>query len=418
MRVRLISCISLVLVFACSMSCKNEKQVDPFHPYYKTIPWVENPPKKEPFPRASKTSESLRRVFATAETAREVFPLERVIKLELTDESIITQIGEVLFVQDHWIILDKFQMKLLKFSEDGQFRGFIGRQGEGPGEYRTIEFPCIVWGDHIGVVDLMRGKALVYDIDGRLIRETQTPGTEGDGGKFPVTNAFIWNRPDRFYLADYSRIPHVPQHVVLDYAKEKGELLYGFGKRNDLLEAWAVSNRAIKFIFNSFIQVGDTIWAAVPWGSHINVYDLEGHLLGNVTGPHPDNLTYEDYRTMTPSIEAQKRLLVQKSRNYRLIHYNGLILQHLGHGGKQIFNIYDSGGDLLGAGLKADFSISSVKTTTDQHLVNAFPVLDTLARYQSFVDPQELALLEESGWDPNDFSGDNEYLFLRGITEP
>ncbi len=73
-------------------------------------------------------------------------------------------------------VADGKHKRIFKFSKDGEFIKTIGRNGQGPGEFMD-EFMEISFGNDkkIYIVDNVRLKIIVYDKNGKLIKELKSP---------------------------------------------------------------------------------------------------------------------------------------------------------------------------------------------------------------------------------------------------
>lgn len=97
----------------------------------------------------------------------------RVVKLELTENSLIGEISKVEVIDDRIIILDRRDNKsVFMFDMEGNFIRQIGRKGRGPGEYvSAVNFVLDYDNGHIIVSDYGTPKQMFYDLDGRFIKE-------------------------------------------------------------------------------------------------------------------------------------------------------------------------------------------------------------------------------------------------------
>ena len=62
----------------------------------------------------------------------------KIVKLETTDECLISDIRQVDYVNGLIYIADKASQTVLIFDESGKYVGRVGKRGEGPGEYLSL----------------------------------------------------------------------------------------------------------------------------------------------------------------------------------------------------------------------------------------------------------------------------------------
>ncbi len=99
--------------------------------------------------------------FADAITSVELIPIETVDK-HLLGNNVYTYL-----LPDGFLLVDKQNAKLNRYSMDGIFLNAIGQRGNGPGEYIRIGDVQII-GDHIHVFDNPR-RELVFSLNGELL---------------------------------------------------------------------------------------------------------------------------------------------------------------------------------------------------------------------------------------------------------
>ena len=91
------------------------------------------------------------------------------VSLELTDESLITAIGKVVYADGMLIVNDRGR-RVLVFNKEGRFLRQIGSRGQGPGEYTAI-FDIAYDSDKKILYIISSGNILSYNIDGVFINE-------------------------------------------------------------------------------------------------------------------------------------------------------------------------------------------------------------------------------------------------------
>ena len=103
----------------------------------------------------------------------EKFELSHKVQLETTDESLITNIWDIAFIDDYIYISD-LALRLLVFDLEGNFIRQIGSRGQGPGEYMEVN-DFYIENYRIVVIDSQRGRRLVYDRNGEFLYAEQLP---------------------------------------------------------------------------------------------------------------------------------------------------------------------------------------------------------------------------------------------------
>ncbi len=321
----------------------------------------------------------------------------------------------MLKIDGHYIVHDRIQNQVLKFSERGAYEGPIGQAGEGPTEYLKVSMITEVYDHQIAITDGMRGQILVYDLEGHLVRKTAPPGSSGDGGKFPISIAFVWNQPDWFYLADFSAYSgSVPLHVALDYRTPEGKLRFGFGKRFAPYEQWVAQGKASRQnFFGTFREIKGRIWVANPMFAEIQIYEKDGTHFRTVHGAHPDNITEDDYLNVKPSVEAFQMMRIHKMSNFALVAVKDLVFQFTTKAGEFTVNVYDQNGNLLRSRLKTDLLTLLAMNGYDDTLVCGIPLLEKTEYYERNMTSDEMALLLASGWKAEMHEEANPMLCVR-----
>jgi hypothetical protein len=96
----------------------------------------------------------------------------RYIKLQTTDDNLISFIQKIFFLDDKIIVTDGQGRQILIFDEKGHFLNKIKKSGRGPGEYvamRASLFDCA--SRSIIIYDGALFKMLFYTLDGKFIKE-------------------------------------------------------------------------------------------------------------------------------------------------------------------------------------------------------------------------------------------------------
>jgi len=95
----------------------------------------------------------------------------KLIRLETTDECLISNVADVLFYEELMVIHDEKTRSVLIFDNDGNYKNKISALGSGPNEYRNITRVLI---DEVKkqliLYDEDSRKLLFYTLDGKLIK--------------------------------------------------------------------------------------------------------------------------------------------------------------------------------------------------------------------------------------------------------
>lgn len=105
--------------------------------------------------------------FFSAVSSLELTPLET------TDRYLLGSCVQLSLLQDGYLLADRKNFRIYRYSADGRFLNEIGRRGNGPGEYigfRSVQAD----GSLVHVFDAS-GKEIVYGQDGDFLREKQVP---------------------------------------------------------------------------------------------------------------------------------------------------------------------------------------------------------------------------------------------------
>lgn len=93
------------------------------------------------------------------------------VKLELTDASLVGQIAQMELADDFIYILDSKVKTLLLFDKNGSFVRTIGKRGNGPGEYTSIaSFYVDAEENKIGLLDPLALKVHQYTLQGEYVK--------------------------------------------------------------------------------------------------------------------------------------------------------------------------------------------------------------------------------------------------------
>ncbi|MDE6368031.1 MAG: 6-bladed beta-propeller, partial [Muribaculaceae bacterium] len=94
--------------------------------------------------------------------------IARTIKLETTEDNLLSGLAKVVIVQDSIIILTD-QNSVQSYSFDGHFRCKYGSKGNGAGDYVNMSGFYVNDDDEVVIIDNFRGALLRYDLNGNFI---------------------------------------------------------------------------------------------------------------------------------------------------------------------------------------------------------------------------------------------------------
>lgn len=100
------------------------------------------------------------------------FSESKLIKLETTNKSIISQINRIYFFNNKIFILDKKLRSIFIFSSNGEYINKINKVGKGPGEYNILlDFTIDKKQKEIVIISNGPNKIIRYSISGHFIKE-------------------------------------------------------------------------------------------------------------------------------------------------------------------------------------------------------------------------------------------------------
>lgn len=144
--------------------------------------------------------------------------LEKVIPLETVGNALIGEIDKLEMDDNHIVILDKRMRTVWLFGTDGKFIRRIGRLGNGPKEYVSLDDMCFdkengtVW-----IWDRVKQVMLEYDLTGELLKEVATGFS---------SNVFAKTK-DGFWLY-YSYLKNPDNNSLILVNEEMDHLVKGF----------------------------------------------------------------------------------------------------------------------------------------------------------------------------------------------
>ena len=220
----------------------------------------------------------------------QIADFEKVIPLETVGDALVGEIDKLEMDDNHIVILDKRMRTVWLFGIDGKFIRRIGRLGNGPKEYVSLDDMCFdkesgtVW-----IWDRVKQVMLEYDLSGELLKEVATGFS---------SNVFAKTK-DGFWLY-YSYLKNPDNNSLILVNEEMDHLVKGFF--------------ATKETFPVSLSSGFTSWAGKEYFyfplSNV-LYSLDGTEarpyiefdFGEQTLPYSKivNMSPEEYETLIDS---------------------------------------------------------------------------------------------------------------------
>ena len=101
----------------------------------------------------------------------DLFSEVRLVTLETTSESLISQIRQIAFHQSRFYILDSKQQMIFCFDKNGKFIFRISAQGNGPGEYNYLtDINVDTENGQLMLLDPAVARVHYYDLDGNFLK--------------------------------------------------------------------------------------------------------------------------------------------------------------------------------------------------------------------------------------------------------
>lgn len=108
--------------------------------------------------------------------------LFRVDSIPRAQNSELFQLGFVAFMDGgQLVVAHRSKKELLLFESDGSFLKSVGGDGSGPGEFRGVEGPWKLAGNHFGVADQGLGRITIYAWPDRIVRTISFAGNYPPG---------------------------------------------------------------------------------------------------------------------------------------------------------------------------------------------------------------------------------------------
>lgn len=170
---------------------------------------------------------------------------------------------------ERWATVDFYQPFAFRlFGPDGRFEGTVGREGDGPGEFRQV-FEVVEWGEGLGVYDSQTGRF------SRLTRDFEFTGSVPFGslmGLASVSDTILVANALFGPVAGAGHLVH-----VLDRAGRPSVSFGGDQRPAGVRPGLSAIHRLVAGGGD-----GASVWVAAPGAFRLQRYDLDGKLLQTV----------------------------------------------------------------------------------------------------------------------------------------
>lgn len=221
------------------------------------------------------------------------------------DEQHLGVITDIIADDDgNFYMLDAQLSEIKVYSEDGEYLRTIGREGEGPGEFRGARSMFWVPGGNIGVLQPFPGKIVVLTPEGDPADEFPLPEAPGGGFRVLFAAEYAGENLALIYGVNQPGQSGFTQTSVLSLVDSKGENEVRLHSQVLTLEAAEalIKEREWDAFRNRWASSSDgRAFSAVNFGEYsINVWDSRGRLERVIHREYPDHVR---------SAEEKERLL-------------------------------------------------------------------------------------------------------------
>jgi hypothetical protein len=190
-------------------------------------------------------------------------------------------------------VLDSQVSEILVFSNDGEYLRTIGREGEGPGEFRNANDLYLGPGDILGVLSVFPGKVVQLTLEGDPAGNFPLPKSEGEGFQLLFKGAGTKDRivlcgakqrsgpsQTRSIQSTYLKAFDKDGNELARYHTEESETQYGgmqFDEKtfNNFAGYWSVSSEGVVAAAVDFDDYRVRVWN--PDGSPKYVIERPGY---------------------------------------------------------------------------------------------------------------------------------------------
>jgi len=215
--------------------------------------------------------------FCSKNPERSFLILRDTIKLELTDQSALAGVSEIIVTDSSFIILDNSSHFVHEFCNTGKYIRTFGGHGQGPGEYQQPRFIEVDNSGNVIVSDNMSMILNVYKSDGTFVRDLN------------INNEFGWSddlKIDRdgnmLQLANFNGI-----HLLKKYKSPYLERIYSTSLSDE--KTGAVVRHFRGFTGFTYNPVNNNVYYINPNGFQIQEVDSETGNIVKSFGIKPPN---------------------------------------------------------------------------------------------------------------------------------
>jgi hypothetical protein len=342
----------------------------------------------------------------------DLFEVVDFVALETTEDSLISNIQQVLLFHDQWIVLDITQSIVFSFTFDGRFIKKIGRSGQGPGEYLS-PMSLSQWRDLLVINDGGRGALLLYDRAGEFVGKLDLRSK----GIIPgLANLFT---EDYWYAVGYNAVSaDHPAHAKLRLTADTAEVMAGFGERFAYTYRKDVRRNFPDKAWEAAILVDQRIWLGSPYGSQIDVFDLEGRFVASLESGLGGAISQNDYLD-AKNLQERRELEMDSYALQFLIWVDPFVLATYGRAGRHLrVNLYDAEGNLLRKGLTAGKHLNSIfRLYSGNFLIWPWPA-EMGPWWEKMTRPEEYQNLLDQGFKPEAFKPDDNPVLILSVLKP
>ncbi|MHC4165104.1 MAG: 6-bladed beta-propeller [Planctomycetota bacterium] len=221
------------------------------------------------------------------------------------DEEIFGVITDIIADDDGNVYMLDAQLNEIKvYSADGEYLRTIGREGEGPGEFRGAFSMMLVPGGNIGVLQTFPSKIVMLTPDGEPAGEYPLPEAEGEGFRAILAAEYAGDNIALIYVLNQPSEAGFTQNNILSLVDSKGE-------KETRLHSQASTMAASNAMISE--KEWDTFrnrWTASPDGRAFSAVDF-GEYAINVWTPDGklDRVIHREYPEHVRTDEDKERLL-------------------------------------------------------------------------------------------------------------
>ncbi len=357
-------------------------------------------------------SEQRIEAISQAETMRDLLPTIAFIRLEVTPDSVVSEVSGLLANDVYLYVLDRNQNIVFQFTRDGAFVRRVMEKGEGPGELESGSY-LSRHADGIAVSDNRKSCIFLYDDQGRLEKTLNTYRK-----RYLPNGPFVFLDKQTLLLANVpSHRAEAPAHIVLAIDETIVSPLFGFGRRHPGLTAAMAKGIVPRCSLENVARVGETLWIGNGCESQIEIYDYQGRLLKKSVRPL-NGLRLDDYETINLKDRKERMKLEDKSSNHIILPVEDVVIVGTFSVDKVYFRIFDRAGNQIRENIEADDTHWPLLYSDGSEVFGVFDAdVEYVQYYENYLSSQELTLLKQSGWKPNDFFNDNPYIVVSQLAD-